>query len=292
VEAIRALVEYTLRRHYPERAGDENPSLALLRGVMERQASLVAQWLHVGFIHGVMNTDNMALSGETIDYGPCAFMDNYDPATVFSSIDRDGRYAFGNQPRIAQWNLACFAETLLPLLHEDRAQATRIAGEAITSFPALFQRYHIAGMRAKLGLCTEEDDDVALITDLLTCLHRCNLDYTVTFRSLDADMAADDPFFNDAECFAWYRRWKERLARQPQSTEESRRLMRACNPAVIPRNNRVEEALAAAVERNDYNVMEQLLVALSRPYDDPPDQGGYHLPPEPGDVPYKTFCGT
>lgn len=292
VEKIRALAEYTLRRHYPERVGDENPCLALLRGVMERQASLMARWLNLGFIHGVMNTDNMALSGETIDYGPCAFMDSYDPATVFSSIDRYGRYAFGNQPHIAQWNLARFAEALLPLLHEDRAEAARIANEAIDSFPALFQRYYIAGMRAKLGLFTEEDDDVALMTDLLTCLHRCNLDYTVTFRSLGAEMAADTPLFHDAQWTAWHRRWKERLARQPQSTGESSRLMRAHNPAVIPRNYRVEEALAAAEDRNDYSVMEQLLMALSRPYDDPPNQGGYHLPPEPGAEPYKTFCGT
>jgi uncharacterized protein YdiU (UPF0061 family) len=293
VEEIRALAEYCLRRHYPERVGDENPCLALLGGVMERQASLVARWLQVGFIHGVMNTDNMALSGETIDYGPCAFMDSYDPATVFSSIDRHGRYAFGNQARIAQWNLARFAESLLPLLHEDRAQATRIANEAIASFPALFQRCRIAGMRAKLGLCTEEGDDVALVTDFLACLQRCNLDYTATFRSLAADMAADAPLFNDAECTAWFRRWKERLGHQPQSSEESRRLMRTHNPAVIPRNYRVEQALAAAEEQNDYSHMEQLLMALARPYDDPTDlEGGYHLPPQPGGEPYKTFCGT
>jgi uncharacterized protein YdiU (UPF0061 family) len=292
LDGIRTLAEYTIRRHYPEHIANENPSLALLYAVMERQASLVANWLHVGFIHGVMNTDNMALSGETIDYGPCAFMDTYDPDTVFSSIDQGGRYAFDNQPLVAQWNLARFAETLLPLLHDEQDQAVRIAEEAIASFSDLFQRYRIAGMRAKLGLFTEEDEDAALMTDLLTCLHRCRADYTVTFRSLAAEMSADDPLSLDAEFAAWYRRWQERLARQPQSLEESRQLMRTRNPAVIPRNHRVEEALAAAVERNDYTLMEEFLQVLSRPYDDPPEEGGYHLPPEPGGEVYKTFCGT
>ena len=293
VEGLRALVAYTLHRHYPERIGNENPCLALLHGVMERQASLVARWLQMGFIHGVMNTDNMAISGETIDYGPCAFIDGYDPATVFSSIDRNGRYAFGNQPRIAQWNLARFAETLLPLLSEDRDRSVHMAEEALAFFPALFQSRHMAAMRAKLGLYTEEDDDGVLVADFLACLQRRNLDYTLTFRSLDPDMAADDPFVDDGECRAWHRRWKERLARQPQATGESRRLMRAHNPAVIPRNHRVEEALAAAVERDDYRVMEKLLLALSSPFDDPSDrEAGYHVPPTSGGKPYQTFCGT
>lgn len=292
LDGIRTLAEYTLRRHYPEQLTAANPALVLLRAVMERQAALVAQWLQVGFIHGVMNTDNMALSGETIDYGPCAFMDSYDPATVFSSIDRGGRYAFGNQPLVAQWNLARFAETLLPLLHEERDQALRLAEEAIAAFPAMFQRCRVAGMRAKLGLFTEEDEDTALMTDLLTCLQRCKADYTNAFRALATEQPADNTLSEDLEFAAWHRRWLERLARQPQSPEESRRLMRSSNPAVIPRNHRVEEALAAAVERNDYSVTEKLLQVLSRPYDDPPEEGGYHLPPEPGGEAYRTFCGT
>ena len=291
-EGIRTLAEYTIRRHYPALVTTDNPYLALLNAVMERQASLVAKWLHAGFIHGVMNTDNMALSGETIDYGPCAFMDAYDPATVFSSIDLDGRYAYGNQPNIAQWNLARFAETLLPLLHEDQEKALRLAEEAITSFPEIFRRYRFSGMRAKLGLFTEEGDDGALMEDLLTCMHQGHADYTNTFRDLAAETLTDTPLFRDAAFTEWYRRWQDRLARQPQSAEASRTLMRAHNPAFIPRNHRVEEALEAAVEGKDYTVMAQLLDVLSRPYDDSSEHGRYRLPPEPAEHGYQTFCGT
>jgi uncharacterized protein YdiU (UPF0061 family) len=291
-EGIRTLAEYTIRRHYPALVTTDNPYLALLNAVMERQASLVAKWLHVGFIHGVMNTDNMALSGETIDYGPCAFMDAYDPATVFSSIDLDGRYAYGNQPNIAQWNLARFAETLLPLLHEDQEKALRLAEEAITSFPEIFRRYRFAGMRAKLGLFTEEGDDGALMEALLTCMHQGHADYTNTFRDLAAETLADTPLFRDAAFTEWYRRWQDRLARQPQSAEASRALMRVHNPAFIPRNHRVEEALEAAVKGKDYTVMAQLLDVLSRPYDDSSEHGRYRLPPEPAEHRYQTFCGT
>jgi uncharacterized protein YdiU (UPF0061 family) len=262
-EGIRTLAEYTIQRHYPDLITADNPYLALFYAVMERQASLVAKWLHVGFIHGVMNTDNMALSGETIDYGPCAFMDAYDPATVFSSIDLDGRYAYGNQANIAQWNLARFAETLLPLLHEEQEKAIRLAEEAITSFPEIFRRYRFSGMRAKLGLFTEDGDDGALMEDLLTCMHQGHADYTNTFRDLVAETLADAPLFRSAAFTEWYRRWQDRLARQPQSAEASRALMRAHNPAFIPRNHRVEEALEAAVEGKDFTVMAQLLDVLS-----------------------------
>ena len=291
-KAIRTLADYTIRRHYPDLVTAENPYLSLIHMVMERQASLVAKWLQVGFIHGVMNTDNMALCGETIDYGPCAFMDAYDPATVFSSIDHGGRYAYGNQSHIAQWNLARFAETLLPLLHENQDEAVLLAGEAITSYSEIFSRYWFSGMRAKLGLITEEDDDIALIKDLLTFMQQNRSDYTNTFRDLAAAILVDAPLFPDAVFVKWYRRWKDRLARQPQSAEASRTLMRTNNPAVIPRNHRVEEALEAAVERGDFTVIAQLLDVLSRPYDDPPEHGGYSLPPEPAETSYQTFCGT
>ena len=291
-EGIRTLADYTIHRHYPKLITAENPYLSLLHVVMERQASLVAKWLHVGFIHGVMNTDNMALSGETIDYGPCAFMDSYDPATVFSSIDHDGRYSYGNQSQITQWNLARFAETLLPLLHEDQEKAILLAQEAITSFPELFRRYHTSGMRAKLGLFTEEGEDITLMKDLLTCLHQSHADYTKTFRDLGAILLPDAPLYHDAVFTEWYQRWQDRLARQPQSAGESRTLMLAHNPAVIPRNHRVEEALKAAVEWGDFTVMERLLDALSRPYDDSSEHGRYRLPPEPAEQRYQTFCGT
>jgi uncharacterized protein YdiU (UPF0061 family) len=291
-ESVRTLADYTIRRHYPHLAAEDNQYLALLHAVMERQASLVAKWLHVGFVHGVMNTDNMALCGETIDYGPCAFMDAYDPATVFSSIDHGGRYAYGNQSLIAQWNIARFAETLLPFLHESQDKAISIAEEAIASFPDVFRRYRYAGMRAKIGLFTEEDDDVDLMKDLLNTMYLNHADYTSTFRDLSAETHTDMALHYDVAFREWYRRWLERLERQPQSAEASRMLMRAHNPAVIPRNHLVEGALEAAVERGDLSLMTELLDALSRPFDDPPEHGGYHLPPGPAEHGYQTYCGT
>ncbi len=289
---IRTLAEYTIRRHYPDLIDAENRYLSLLRRVMERQASLVTKWLQVGFIHGVMNTDNMSLCGETIDYGPCAFMNTYDPATVFSSIDHNGRYAYGNQSQIAQWNLTRFAETLLPLLHENQDEAILIAEEEISSFPEIFLRYRLSGLRAKLGLFTEESADIELIKDLLTYMQESHVDYTNTFRNLAAEIPEDTPLFHDAAFVEWHRHWQDRLARQPQSVEESHTLMRANNPAVIPRNHRVEEALHAAVERGDFTVMSKLLEVLSQPYDDRPEHGDYRLPPEPSEQCYQTFCGT
>lgn len=291
-EGLGILIDYTIRRHFPEHADSGNRALALLHAVMERQAELMAQWCRVGFIHGVMNTDNMALSGETIDYGPCAFMDAYDPATVFSSIDRQGRYAFGNQPHIAQWNLARFAETLLPQLHPDGKQAIDLATEAIAAFPGLYQRRYLGEMSAKLGLFNEEEGDATLLADFLDCLKRLGADYTNSFRALAAAALTDVPQFRDEGFTAWQRCWQQRLARQPHPLEESRLLMLASSPGVIPRNHKVEEALEAAVERDDYSVMEALLRVLAHPYDDPPEQGGYQLPPEPGTTPYRTFCGT
>jgi uncharacterized protein YdiU (UPF0061 family) len=291
-DEIRTLADYTIRRHFPDLAAGGNPYLALLGAVMERQASLVARWLLVGFIHGVMNTDNMALCGETIDYGPCAFMDAYDPNTVFSSIDHDGRYAYGRQPRIAQWNLARFAETLLPLIHEDPQKAVSLASEAISGFPDIFRRFWLAAMRAKLGLLNQEADDLVLAEDLLDCMHRHGADFTNTFRDLASGSLPEASAFQTPDFQQWFARWQARLERQPDSREATRRLMSAHNPAVIPRNHRVEEALEAAMERADLTIMEKLLAVLSRPFQDPPEQAGYHLPPPPSAQPYRTFCGT
>jgi uncharacterized protein YdiU (UPF0061 family) len=289
---IRALADYTIRRHFPDLPTNGNPYLALLGAVMERQASLVARWLLVGFIHGVMNTDNMALCGETIDYGPCAFMDAYDPNTVFSSIDHNGRYAYGRQPQIAQWNLGRFAETLLPLIHEDPQKAVSLANEVISGFSDIFRHYWLAGMRAKLGLLNPEVGDGALVDDLLDCMHRHGADFSNTFRDLSSGSLPKASVFQSLDFKQWFGRWQARLKRQPDSWEAARRLMRTHNPAVIPRNHRVEEALKAAVERADYTVTEKLLGILSQPFQDPPEQAEYHLPPPPSTQPYRTFCGT
>jgi len=289
---IQELADYSIRRHFRDLADDGNPYIGLLGAVMERQASLVAQWLMVGFIHGVMNTDNMTLSGETIDYGPCAFMDAYDPNTVFSSIDHNGRYAYGHQPQIAEWNLARFAETLLPLIHEEPQEAVSMATDTLSGFVDTFRKHWLAGMRSKLGLFNHEENDSTLIQDLLDCMHRHGADYTNTFRDLASDSFAKASAFQTPEFNHWHGRWQARLKRQPDSWEASIRLMNAHNPAVIPRNHQVEEALEAAVERSDFTVMEKLLDVLSQPYHDPPEQAGYHLPPPPSAEPYRTYCGT
>ncbi|MSU68989.1 MAG: YdiU family protein [Opitutaceae bacterium] len=291
--AKKALVKYTLERHYPELMGAPYPARALLGAVIERQARLIAQWVGVGFVHGVMNTDNMALSGETIDYGPCAFMEAYDPATVFSSIDRDGRYAFGHQPQIAQWNIARFAETLLSELHPQPEQAIELATEAIGGFGHSFQRHWLARTRRKLGLFNEELEDVALIEALLTWMQAAKADFTNTFAELEtlgATEAGRTSEFQD-----WHARWQARLARQPQTAEEALRLRRANCPAVIPRNHRVEEALAAA-EQGDASVMERLLAVMASPFDHErartADVAEYRVPAPDGGEGYRTFCGT
>lgn len=291
-ESLRTLADYVIRRHYPDVADAENPYLALLRAVIDKQAELVASWLSVGFIHGVMNTDNMALSGETIDYGPCAFLDDYDSAKVFSSIDAQGRYAYGNQPNIAQWNLVRFAETLIPLLHAEEAQAITLAEEAIESFPRLFRRYWMPAMRAKMGLFNQEPDDVDLLKELLEWMEQQHADYTNTFRDLSRDELPDQPAYQEAAFAQWHQKWLERLARQPQPMEEIRRRMRQVNPAVIPRNHKVEEALTAAAQRGDLGPVQQLLEALARPFEELPGMEAYRLPPLPEEVVGQTFCGT
>ncbi|MFJ7738692.1 YdiU family protein [Lysinibacillus sp. NPDC097287] len=292
VEDLRALADYTLQRHYPYIKADENRYLNLLREVIKRQASLISKWQLVGFIHGVMNTDNMTISGETIDYGPCAFMDTYDLATVFSSIDTQGRYAYGNQPRIAGWNLARFAETLLPLLHDDEEEALNLAQEAIQDFPKLYYTTWLAGMRAKLGMFNEEEQDELLIEELFSLMHKYQADYTNTFRALTFDKPEDTVLFDIEEFNHWYEKWQARLARQQESKASVQQLMKDNNPAVIPRNHRVEEALEAAVEQGDYSVMERLLKILSNPFAHLPEQDEYATLPLQSNCPYQTFCGT
>ncbi|WP_391201703.1 protein adenylyltransferase SelO [Psychrobacillus sp. L4] len=291
VEDLQVLADYTLQRHYPEINNDPNRYLSFLREVIKRQAGLIAKWQLVGFIHGVMNTDNMSISGETIDYGPCAFMDTYDPATVFSSIDVQARYAYGNQPRIAGWNLARFAESLLTLLHENEEEALKLAQNAIQDFPELYHSNWLAGMRAKLGMFNEEVQDEALIEELLGMLLKYQADYTNTFRALTFDKIEDTLLFDKKEFSHWHEQWQARLSRQQESKDSAYQLMRDSNPAVIPRNHRVEEALAAA-EQGDFSVMERLLEVLSNPFAHSPKQAAYSKLPEQSNETYQTFCGT
>ncbi len=283
---LEALADHTIRRHYPELFDTENRYVAMLHAAIEHQASLIAKWMNVGFVHGVMNTDNMALSGETIDYGPCAFLDTYDPATVFSSIDHNGRYSYINQPGIAQWNLARLAETLLPLLHPDEEQSILIAQEALEGFTGKFQTFQLAGMRSKLGLYNEEPEDAKLVSDLLEWMHSSRADFTNTFRTLDPENA------HAVIPESWTRLWNARLARQPQAPDEVRKKMLVSNPAIIPRNHKVEEALVSATESGNLNKIERLLGVLNDPLAEQPAHSEYSSPPPAGSPAHQTFCGT
>jgi uncharacterized protein YdiU (UPF0061 family) len=253
--------------------------------------------MHVGFIHGVMNTDNMAISGETIDYGPCAFMDHYDPATVFSSIDTQGRYAYANQPRIAQWNLARLAETLLPLIDEDGKRAIARATEVVNAFPEQYERHWLKGMRAKLGLVSEEEADLNLATGFLNAMEDKKVDYTLAFRYLaDAALGQEEPIralFADPSAYdLWSGYWRARLSREAVSPSLRAQAMRRANPGFIPRNHRVEEALSAAVEHGDYAPFETLLNIVLRPFEDQPEFAAFAEPAPEGRGCYQTFCGT
>jgi serine/tyrosine/threonine adenylyltransferase len=292
VEELQALADYAIKRHYPEVEADENKYLSFLQEVIKRQAKLIANWQLVGFIHGVMNTDNMTISGETIDYGPCAFMDTYDPATVFSSIDREGRYAYGNQPNIGIWNLARFAESLLPLLADDQEEAVTLAQEKLADFSQLFKSHWLGGMRGKLGIFNEEAEDESLIEGLLDLMQKNRADYTNTFRALTVDKLENLKLFDTPEFAVWHKQWQERLERQQESKDSILQRMKKSNPAVIPRNHRVEEALDAAVNNEDYSVMEKLLEVLSNPYAHTAEQEDYTAPAAATARPYKTFCGT
>ncbi|MFD1327554.1 protein adenylyltransferase SelO [Mycoplana ramosa] len=299
-ESIRLLADHVIDRHYPELAGTDGRYLKLVDAVAERQAGLIARWLGVGFIHGVMNTDNMAVSGETIDFGPCAFMGTYDPRTVFSSIDQMGRYAYGNQPMIGQWNIARLAETLLPLIHETPGEAVDLANDAVTRFMERFQVQWKAVIRAKLGLGEdEEDEDTDLIRGFLALMHAQKADFTLSFRRLSAaaaDGAADSDFaalLADPQAAApWLSHWRQRLSRNGRPAEARAAAMRAVNPAFIPRNHKVEEALKAASEDGDLSLFEAICDVLARPYQDQPAFAAYAEPPKPGEEVLQTFCGT
>ncbi|MBF0358297.1 MAG: YdiU family protein [Magnetococcales bacterium] len=286
VEATKRLVEYALNRHYPEIRAEETPALTLLNGVMAKQLELVLNWLRVGFIHGVMNTDNMTISGETIDYGPCAFMDIYNPNTVFSSIDHAGRYAFSNQPHIVKWNLSRFAETLLPLLNPDKNIAVEIATTTIESFDEKFAAGMLSMMKKKLGLFGDDADDENLIDDLLALMDKNGADYTNTFLSINHDDIQQN-YLKD-----WQQRWHSRLQNQSQPFNLSQQMMQDNNPAVIPRNHKVEEALASASEDGDLKPFKDLLKAVKTPYKNRPELAPYQLLPVTGSEEYQTFCGT
>ncbi len=299
-DGLRRLAEHVIARHYPEAADAEAPALALLDGVIARQARLVAQWMGLGFIHGVMNTDNMTISGETIDYGPCAFMDAFHPGKVFSSIDVGGRYAFGNQPRIAQWNLAQLAQALLPLLPGGREAAVAAAQAAIDRFPQLWLEAWVDVMRAKLGLATRQEDDQALIEDLLGRMAENQADYTLTFRRL-ADLPDAEPengsegprtlFAEPAAFDVWAGAWRARCAAEGRGPGEQRAAMRAATPRFIPRNHLVEEALAAA-QQGDFGPFESLIGVLASPFEDQPNHASYAAPPRADQIVRRTFCGT
>lgn len=291
LEQLKELADYCLKRHYPHVKDDENKYINFLNEVIKAHASLVAKWQSIGFIHGVMNTDNVTISGETIDYGPCAFMDNYDPNTVFSSIDVNGRYAYKNQPIMAEWNLCRFAEALLPLLHENRDEAIKIGQNAISNFYDIYYSNWIEIMRSKLGIFNGESQDKAIIEDLLNMMEKYSEDYTNTFLALTFNKNINNDMFKSTEFENWYKTWQERLKRQPQSKESVHQLMKDSNPAVIPRNHRVEEALKGANE-GDYNIMMNLLDVISRPYDHSTDQEKYSELPQPSSCPYRTYCGT
>ena len=291
-DSLRVLADYTLRRHFPTPAEAENPVLEMFKEAIERQAFLISEWMRVGFVHGVMNTDNMAVSGETIDYGPCAFIDTYDPTAVFSSIDHHGRYAFGQQPGIAAWNLARFGEALLPVLHPEPESALHHANEALAQFGKRFQHHWLSVLRRKLGLFTAEPEDAALAEELLSWMHKTNADYTHAFRNLHPQLPPESLASANDTYRAWHRRWTDRLARQPQPLAEVTRLMHATNPAVIPRNHEVEAALADAVTAGDLIRLEQLLAAVARPYEEAGQPGGLLNPPPPGTPVCRTFCGT
>jgi uncharacterized protein YdiU (UPF0061 family) len=295
IEAVKILADYAIQRHYPTLQQAENPYLALLSAVVEKQAGLIASWLQIGFIHGVMNTDNMAISGETIDYGPCAFIDVYDPATVFSSIDQFGRYAYANQPRIAHWNLARLAETLLPLIDADEASSIARATEILQEFPEKFEAFQLAGLRRKLGLHTAEEGDAGLAQNLLNLMQAGKADFTSVFRRLSAPEASQNArelFENPADFDNWWADWRYRVAREPMDEAKRSAVMRQVNPAFIPRNHRVEDALAAAVVEGDFRPFHALFEVLQHPFDDQPGNQRFAEPPPPSETTYRTFCGT
>jgi serine/tyrosine/threonine adenylyltransferase len=301
-EGTRRLADYAIARHYPQAAHTKHPYLALLDGVIARQAHLIAQWMLLGFIHGVMNTDNTSISGETIDYGPCAFLEAYDPAKVFSSIDHYGRYAYGNQPTAMHWNLARLAEALLPVLEQevgDAEAALASAKESLTAFGPEFEAARAAGLRRKLGLVTEREGDAALAVDLLKCMAENRADFTLTFRRLcdaaegpEGDEGVRGIFADPGAYDAWAAGWRHRLEQEPISAPVRAAAMRMANPAFIPRNHIVQAVLDAAIEQQDFQPFEELLDVVSRPYEDRPGLERYTTPALPEECVSQTFCGT
>ncbi|MGU3497123.1 protein adenylyltransferase SelO [Xanthobacteraceae bacterium A53D] len=294
---LRSLADHVIARHYPAAAESENPYLALFEQVLRAQAQLIAQWMSLGFIHGVMNTDNMAVSGETIDYGPCAFLDTYDPAKVFSSIDRNGRYAFANQPRVAVWNLARLAEAMLPLFSEDTDRAVTLATDALGGFADIFEAAHLDRLRAKLGLATALPDDAALIEAFLSVMHEGRADFTLAFRRLsepgDATPAGLKALFaNPARLDDWHARYRDRLRRGAVAPDERRAAMERTNPTIIPRNHQIEAVIRAAVTEQDYAPFHRLVEVLATPFSEGPDSAAFAAPPHPHEEVRETFCGT
>jgi len=298
-QTLRSLADYVIDRHYPDAKLADVPYRRLLDLVVDRQAALIAQWMKVGFIHGVMNTDNTSVVGETIDYGPCAFMDAYDPQAVFSSIDERGRYSFSNQPVIAQWNLARFAETLLPLFSAEQAQAIALATESINAYSDKFQQEWLKAMRSKLGLHQMQPEDEGLISVLLDVMHRTQADYTVTFRGLSdyldrdrARLGVEEALHEHADFRAWMRSWDDRGAQESETSAVRADMMRRANPRYIPRNHRIEEVIEAATTEEDFAPFEALLEVIVRPFDEQPSAAAYAAPPRPDQRVLETFCGT
>ncbi len=283
------LLDYLINRHFPEIREDENSALSLLNAVIQKQADLITHWMRVGFIHGVMNTDNMALSGETIDYGPCAFMDRFAPDTVFSSIDHRGRYAYANQPHIAQWNIARLAEAILPLIDEEREKAIEMAEDGLNAFESIYKNKWLVMMGTKLGFTANCQADESLITDLLDWMHKNEADYTNTFRDLSQKELPGGELYTTESFQAWHTRWQARL--REEDLESSLTLRKSVNPAVIPRNHKVEETLTAS-EQGDFKPLHNLLKAIEKPYEESEHLTPYQVPPKPSEKVLQTFCGT
>ena len=288
---LKTLFNYTVDRHYPNIKQSKNQAMDLLKVLMKNQIDLVINWMRVGFIHGVMNTDNMTISGETIDYGPCAFMDTYDPQTVFSSIDELGRYAYFNQPSITKWNLARFAESLIPLIDKDKDKAIDMATEEINNFEKIYEIKWLNMMRDKLGLFGEDPKDQVLILDLLTWMHQYKADYTNTFCFLMNEEIKDCEIYDNEDFLIWKKRWQERLKLNNNANEKFLKLMKSVNPLIIPRNHKIEEALEAA-KNNDLSLSVEIIKVLQRPYENSKEIIDYQTPGPLNDKKYQTFCGT
>ena len=292
LEILKTLVDYAIDRHYPNLKNENNKALSLLEAVVQKQTELVVNWMRVGFIHGVMNTDNMTISGETIDYGPCAFMDAYDPETVFSSIDHHGRYAYMNQPGITKWNLFKFAETLIPLIHDNEKKSIEIAQETVNKFNTLYEECWLNMMRSKIGLFGNEKEDKNLINNLLSWMKKNKTDYTNTFYLLTKQKTQEDKIFDNSDFINWYKKWKIRLEKNKKTAESFFDLMKNNNPVVIPRNHIVEKVLDSANNTLDLKPLNSLLEVLKKPYTDRSKIKNYQKPSVPNGKTYKTYCGT